>query len=457
MAGSFSSINTALTGLNYNRVALDVAGNNIANVGTEGYARRSINAETIASPPRPGLWSGFDGGQFGVKVGSIDRMVDPLLDARARHEHGSQASVDIRQTVMARIEAAIGEPSDTGLAALLDDFKASWEDLANSPNSDAVRSAVIGKAEALVAALHTQGRSIDTEAADLDFKVQVDVREVNRLAADLASTNKAIASASLTQSDTGTLEDQRDMIAMRLAELTGGVATARSDGGFDVHINGVALVTGGDAGELASTTDANGLGFHVSGLDASPQPITTVGGELGGLTHLLNDTLPGLRAGLENITIALADQVNGQHTQGYDKGGVNPGQDFFTYDPADPVATLTVAISEPAHVAAAAVPGGSLDVENAHAIADAITVGAQWQQFVADLGLEVNSLNRLAATQQSLTDQVDSAREQLGGVNLDEEMINMLQAQRAYEASARLMNVVDSMLDTLINRTGLVR
>ena len=66
-------------------------------------------------------------------------------------------------------------------------------------------------------------------------------------------------------------------------------------------------------------------------------------------------------------------------------------------------------------------------------------------------------MQRLAANQAALTTQVDGAREQLAGVNLDEETVTMLQAQRAYEAAARVMTTVDSVLDTLINRTGLVR
>ncbi len=80
-----------------------------------------------------------------------------------------------------------------------------------------------------------------------------------------------------------------------------------------------------------------------------------------------------------------------------------------------------------------------------------------YQRLVNGFGTEVASVQRLAANQQVLTNQVDGSREQLSGVNLDEEMVSMLSAQRAYEAAARVMTTVDSVLDTLINRTGLVR
>ena len=80
-----------------------------------------------------------------------------------------------------------------------------------------------------------------------------------------------------------------------------------------------------------------------------------------------------------------------------------------------------------------------------------------YQGLVNGFGTEVASVKRLAANQQVLTNQVDGSREQLSGVNLDEEMVTMLSSQRAYEAAARVMTTVDSVLDTLINRTGLVR
>ena len=83
--------------------------------------------------------------------------------------------------------------------------------------------------------------------------------------------------------------------------------------------------------------------------------------------------------------------------------------------------------------------------------------GACYQRLVSGFGTEVASARRLAANQQALTEQVDGSRDQLSGVNLDEEMVTMLQAQRAYEAAARVMTTIDSVLDTLINRTGLVR
>jgi flagellar hook-associated protein 1 FlgK len=181
---TFSGLNTALSALRYNRVAMDVASGNIANVGTEGYTRRTVQGASVGTPDHPAMWSRYVGAGDGVMVSSIDRMADPLLDIRARREHGNQSYLDIRQAVLERVESGIGEPGDTGVAAAIADFRSAWHDLANNPGSDAARSAVLGRAATLADAIRIQARNIDTEAGDQRLRIQSDVAEVNTIASD---------------------------------------------------------------------------------------------------------------------------------------------------------------------------------------------------------------------------------------------------------------------------------
>ena len=460
---TFAGLNTALSALRYNRVAMDVASGNIANVGTEGYTRRSINGESVGAPEHPAMWSRYSGAGDGVRVASIDRMADPLLDIRARREHANQSYLDIRQSVLERVESGIGEPSDTGVAAAIADFRSAWHDLANNPGSDAARSAVLGRAATLADAIRIQARNIDSEAGDQRFRIQADVSEVNTLASDLAATNKSIAAANLNGTDAGVLLDKRDQLAMRLSELTGAVATGRSDGGFDVSVNGVPLVVGQSTGTLniaagitaAGAADGSPISFSIT--DASgTTAVSGLTGEIGGVTDLLNTTLPAYTAGLDAIAQQLADEINAQHMAGYDAAG-NPGQPLFSYTAGSAASTLAVALTAPADLAASGIPGGGLDASNATAMATATGVEASYQRLINGFGTEVASVTRLAANQQVLTSQVDGSREQLSGVNLDEETVSMLAAQHDYEAASRVMTTLDSVLDTLINRTGVTR
>lgn len=464
MSGTFASFNTALTALRYQRVALDVAGSNVANVSTEGYARRRVEAESVGAAAQPAMWARSDEQPGGVRVLGLQRMTDELLEARARFEHGNQGYLDVRRSVLERLESGVGEPGDSGVSAALDAFRTSWHDLANDPGNETARAQVLSRAGSLADALRVQARNVATEAGQQRSTLQTLVGEVNQVASDLAAANRSIASAELTGTDASSLLDARDRLALRLADLTGATATQRTDGGYDVSVGGVALVTGQDAGRLEIATgvaadgsaDGNPVTFRVVTGATTTAVVSPLRGEVGGTADLLDVTLPGYAAGLDAVATQLADQFNAQHTAGYDRAG-NPGTPLFSYTAGAAATSIAVAFDDPALVAAAGVPGATLDASNAEAMAGATTAGEAYQRLVNGLGSEVASSRRLAGNQAALTRQVDASREQLSGVNLDEEMVAMVQAQRAYEAAARLMSTVDSVLDTLINRTGLTR
>jgi len=461
MSGTLSSLNTALSALRYNRVAMDVASHNIANVATEGYNRRRVDGESMGAPVVPARWSTYEGAGSGVRTSSIVRMNDVLLDNRARTEHSSLSYLQLRATALARMESGVGEPGDSGVSAAMADFRSSWQDLANDPGGNAARGQVLARAESLAGALAAQAANVSAEMTTQRLTLQGSVAEVNTVATELAATNRAISTAALDGVDVSDLADTRDVLGLRLAELTGGVGLLQPDGTMDVSVAGVALVSGSTAGTLRIATgvtasggpDGSPVTFAIDHGATSTTLTADVRGKAGASADLLNTTLPAYAAGLGAVARDLADTVNAGHAAGYDLDGTT-GAAFFSYDPADPAATLTVAVTA-RQVAASSLPGGVLDGSNADVIGTAGSAEAAYQRLVNGFGTEVASAQRLVRTQSLLTTQVDSAREQLSGVNLDEETVAMLTAQRAYEAAARVMSVMDSVLDTLINRTGI--
>ncbi|MCL8027646.1 flagellar hook-associated protein FlgK [Nocardioides bruguierae] len=462
MSGTLSSLNSALSALRYQRVAIETASANVANVGVEGFTRRRVTAETLGAPSVPAMWSRYTGPDGGVRTSGVERLADPLMEARSRTEHAKLAYLETRTTALTRLESGIGEPGDSGVSAALSDFRDTWDDLANDPSSIAARGQVIAAAAALADSFAAQAANIDNEEATQRLTATGLVGEVNTIAVELSETNRAINAGRLDGTDTSSLYDTRDRLAKQLTTITGGTATERSDGGLDITVGGVKLVDGMQAGSLAIASgitpdgDADGLpvSYEIT-LGGSTSALTSsLSGELGATTELLNTTLPGYADHLNTVVRDFADAVNAAHVAGHDLDG-GTGNPFFTYDPADPASTLTVAVTD-RQVAASDV-AGSLDGGVADRLAASGTAELAYQQLVSGRGTEVASAKRLTATQQLLTTQVDTAKEQLSGVNLDEEMVDMVAAQRAYEAAARVMSTVDTVLDTLINRTGLVR
>jgi flagellar hook-associated protein 1 FlgK len=463
MTGTFSSLNTALSALRYQQTAMDVANSNIANSTSEGYVRRRAEAVALGAPNEVSMWSRYDGAGDGVASAAVTRMDDSFLDARSRREHGKQSYLDTRLAVLNRVESGVGEPGDEGVAAALADFRNAWQDLHTHPEQTASRNQVLASGKALAEAINGQASNIQSEQSDQRGHALDLVKEINAVAHDLAAVNHNIADARAGGLDDSDLQDKRDVLALQLADLTGGQTVARADGGLDVTIGGQPLVTGQTAATLTvtggiapdGTADGNPLAFAVVGTSgtAAVSP-AALGGEIGGVSELLTTTLPNYLSGLDATAKLLADSVNALHATGYDAAG-NLGQAFFSYDPANAAGSLAVAITDPNGVAASSAAGVS-DGGVAEAIGDVTVADDSYQSLVNGLGSEVAKSKKLSDTQQLLTTQVDGAREQQTGVNFDEETVNLMAAQRAYEAAARVMTTMDSVLDTIINRTGLV-
>jgi flagellar hook-associated protein 1 FlgK len=226
-------------------------------------------------------------------------------------------------------------------------------------------------------------------------------------------------------------------------------------GHLEMTLNGVPLVRGSQAGTLSHDAGSP-LSLAVT-TGANPPVAVPTGtrGELGAIVDAVNVTLPGYLAGLNGFARTLGDGVNAQHALGFDATGAS-GTPVFGYVAGDEAASLSLVLTDPERLAASGIAGGpNLDGGNADLLATLATADDSYQSLVNTFGTQVASLNRLAANQQVLTDQVDGSADQLAGVNLDEEMANMVTAQRAYEAASRVISVLDSVLDTLINRTGI--
>jgi flagellar hook-associated protein 1 len=445
---------------------LDVASTNVANASTEGYVRRRLVGQTIESANTSALWSRSSSLGSGVTTAGVQRITDPLLDARMRREHGTQSYLDLKSAAMGRLETGIAEPGKSGLAAALDNFKSALQDLNNSPNSDAARSQVLSTASIAADAFNLQSKNFAAEAQDQRARVSANVTQINDVANQLAATNKTLRAATANGSDTSTLMDTRDALALKLSELAGAKATVRSDGGMDISLNGVSLVSGSSVSklEIASGIESDGsasdpaapITFSVVAPDGSSTDVDgALGGETGAGVELVDTVIPTYVAGLNQIAADFADAINAVQNAGYDVNG-DAGTDFFSYDPANAAASIKVELTKTGEIAASAVTGGGTDAANADAMADAITVGDAYQRLVNNFGSSVNTVKQLAQNQQVMTTQVDNAREQLTGVSQDEETVNMVMANKSYQAAARVMTTVDEMLDVLINRTGKV-
>jgi len=455
---SFSGLNSALSALRAQRAGLELAGQNIANANIEGYSRQRVEQTSLGTGAAPARYATPSTDSAGVAVTGVVRLRDAYLEARGRTEHERQAALTEQQLVVSDIQRVFTEPSDTGLQAKLDDLSDAFADVADNPSFPEARTQLLGRAAVLAEALNAGATVLADQYASRRAELGGTVDEVNSAAAELAMLNGAVAQAKVAGASANELEDKRDMLAMRLSELTGATVARSASGSVDVTLGGSALVSGITARSLAPTgsTTLAGQAGSPAGLEWTDThtPAGPVAGQAGAQLTALNTTLPDYATALDGVAARLTTTVNAIHTTGFTAAGAAGGA-FFSGTTAG---TIKVAITDPAAVAASssatlAHDGGTAD-KLAQLAGTAGSADETYRTVVARLGVLVQSTDQLAVTQNAITGEVDTARLSVAGVSIDEELTSMLSYQRAYEAAARVMTAVDSMLDTLINRTG---
>lgn len=463
---TFFGLNLALRALNAQRQGLDVTGHNIANINTPGYSRQRVQLAAVPGQVVPVLHSQWKGSGAGVEVAGIDRLRDTFVDARAHREHAVDSRLRQSQQILSQVELGFAEPSADGMGTLLSDLWAAWGDVANAPTEPSTRAQVLVRAETLASGVDAARGQLSNMWGSSVEHLRAVVADVNSASTRIAELNAAIRTMTTSGASPNDLMDQRDLLVSELARSVGATARPADDGVLDVFVGGTAIVRGDHAEQLAVTApDA------IDGVAGAPVQVrwakdgfgaSIADGTVGGLLRATNVDLPGVRGAFDDVARSLVDQVNALHRAGYDRTGA-PGGDLFAWDPAT---GMDVVITDPSRLAASSEPpaGGppptpSVDGRNALGLAALASAAdgpdSAYRSFILSLGVEVQAVDRQVQIQAAITDQVDALQQSESGVNLDEELANLVAFQHAYSAAARHLTAVDEMLATLMG-TGLV-
>jgi flagellar hook-associated protein 1 FlgK len=468
---TFSGLNTATTALRAQQRAIDVTGQNVANVNTDGYSRQRAELQSIGANTVPAIYSVSSNLGNGVTADQVSRIRDAFLESRAQVEHGTSARLTVESSTLSQVEDAFREPGTTGIQSQLTDMWAGWDDVANTPDDLAARSQLLERTETLASGVRTTSATLNTQWNSTRESLAALVADVNAAAGSIAELNKAIKTATQAGLSVNELSDQRDSLVLSLADKIGATSTPGDFGSVEVAIGGTSLVSGSTAISLQLTggTSAAEAATNQPKVVTSPGNTTLrLDGTAGGQLNALTATIPGYQKSLDEFATSLAAAVNAAHRGGSDLAG-DGGTDLFGSGDGTPLtaANFSVMVTDPSRLAASrtttttttGTTTGTLDGSNADALSQ---LGAKsgldgsYRQMITSLGVQSSVATRNVGIQAVITGQVDTSRESVSGVSLDEEMTNMLAFQHGYQAAARMVTTIDSMLDTLINHTGLV-
>lgn len=452
MPSIVSTLSLARRALLAQQGAMAVAGNNIANVNTPGYARRRAVLQTT-----PGLttMNGYFGG--GVDLTNVRSLRDVFIEQQFRRELGQSGWHDSGQQQLEMIEMAIGDLGDTGLGAVFDRFWNSWHDLAADPTSTGARSIVRETGRSVVTRLRTVNRNLTEQEGLIKGRITSKIDRINEITSEIAELNRYFVRSGVNVSNE--LDDRRTVLLDELSRIAGAEYRIEENGLVSVFIGGVTLVERtanrvieyGNAGEQINLTIAGG----------NEEPFEIFNGEIGALQGVIEDEITEVRRRLDELAVTLASEVNRVHRNGYGLDEIS-NRNFF--DPAvTGIADLAIddEIESNLSAIAASANGVSGDNQVALAIAElqdsrAIangnqTMGDALRATVAWIGARVAESEVNAEGSRLVLDQLAAWRDSVSAVSIDEEMAEMVKLQHAYTAAAKIVNTVNSMFDTIFS------
>ncbi len=487
MRTTFGTFNIATSGLFASQRALDVTSHNISNANTEGYSRqRSLQKATM---PTYGDPSGVVG--TGVETYDIIRLRSSYLDLKYWGQNKTYQEWNVKQEHLAAMEGIFNEPSETGIRKVMDEFFTSLEELSKKPGDSTCRVAVVEKSNVLTATINRNGHELVNSIRDVNFAVKNKVSEVNSLAEQISNLNKHIFGFELNGNKANDLRDQRNALLDELSSIVN-ITVSEMPGPngnnyMDVKIGGITLINHISYNKLTTQDDAvTGItdlgGGKISKVvwdGVENQEVRIEGGELRGMLDIRDGDgegfnyrgIPYYLNKLNEFAKQFAAKFNEQHKQGVDLQG-DQGENFF-YDAGTPAVNSINfkvdpnIVANPNRIAASGQGNGESNNENVKVLIDLrkstslfVSLKGTPDDFVKSLlsALSVDSsqAKRMTTNSAALVDQTENRRISESGVSLDEEMTNMVKFQQAYNASARMITTLDAILDTTVNRLGLV-
>ncbi len=456
MGGLSASLNIAVQSMLAQQGAIETTTNNIANANTPGYSREVPNLEESPTVQLGTLTFGT-----GVELGSVSSLRDSVLDVRVNQETQQQGQLNAFLESGQQIQQLFNETAGTGLQTPLTNFFNGFSQLAADPSDLTTRQNVITSAQDLATAFNQTSNNLTTLRSNADLSVQQSVSQINSLTTQIAQVNQQVVAAIQTGENAGPFEDQRQQLISQLSNYIDVSEVNSGSGGLTLTTSaGSPLVVGNQS--FALSTQANGTGFqdvYDNGSDITSQISS---GALAGEIQIRDQEIPSVQNSLDNLAYNLSTAVNTQSTKGYDLNG-NAGGNLFTplSQVAGAASSLSVAISDPTLIAASgtAGPTNSGDNTNANALLalqnNDIVDGQTPLGYYSDLVFKIgNDVSTAQSTQQAGSQtllQLQNLQGGVSGVDINEEAANLVRFQTAYQASAQVAAVINTLLQSTIN------
>lgn len=449
MPWTFFGVELASRALQAMQMAMNTTGHNLANVNTPGYSRQRVNLATTEPHVIEGVKTLFVGS--GVRVESIQRIRDMFLDARVAGTHSEYQRLDMLHSRLTQVEDLFSEPTDAGLSRQITAFFNAFQELSTNPENVGVRANVYHQVEGMARTFRQLAGRLDEMLVEMEQRIQATASEINFIAQSIADLNVKIRYNKALGTTPNDLLDKRTNLIEKLSEYVGVRTTEMADGTVRVSLGEFVLVEG-----ERSNTLPEGIDYALKAFVDTANRAQVTSGSVRGLMDAM-EYVRMYRTRLDTLAAELINSVNAIHQTGYGLDGSTgnrllEGTDALTIR----VSTDVEDINRIAAATTSAPGDGSKALELARLRQiplvglDNKTIPDYYSAIVAELGEHTRSASTGQENQKIILQNLQAEREAVSGVNMDEEMANLLRYQRSYQAAAHLVSVMDAAIADMI-------
>jgi flagellar hook-associated protein 1 FlgK len=464
------ALNSATAGLHTTQGQSRIAADNVSNAMTPGYVRREAVLVTAS------------GGQGGAVISEVRREVDATLQRMSRLENSRMTQYQSIQEGLTTYTAYLGQPGDgTSPADRFNDFQNSLTTLVNMPSSNGAQTSVALAAEDLVRSVKGAATTLSTTLNDVNMEIRYEVADLNTALYQLRDLNASGSGFTPGSLEAAQFDEKVDTILDQISGIVDTRIHRSSNGSISLYtVSGAALLEGrvvqdvtfnpSDGTLMAGNQDITPFKDGVRGIQH---------GSLAGLSELKRETIPQFSQQLDEYARGLIQTFEEADAS------LAPGEaGLFTdngiaFDPAN-ITGLASRLQINSKISST----GDAEVWRIRDGLGATSPGAgsetvQINAFLAGLDTAMNAatgtgipaevtlrdfsaemITSQAATRAraendfnaaaSAAEVVMSARRNSEGVNIDDEMQQLLLIEQSYAANSRVLTAVSEMIDTLI-------
>lgn len=339
MISTFHGIEMGKRSLVAHTQAMNVTGQNLNNLNTDGYSRQKIELQTFSPLYIPGLSRENTPGQIGqgVEVATVRRIRDQLVDNRIISSSKDFGYFDMKNKYLHQMQLVYAEPSVYNdpmmyntLRRGFDEFMNAWSDVANNPEEKSARTVLVEKANILTNSVQHHFQQMTDIRNNVNMEIEEKVKEVNDLAMKIANLNDRILRSEAVGDNPNDLYDKRDLFIDRLSKIADVNVSREDSNELVLYIGSKMLVQGGEYEQLRMIPDSANRGYNDI-YWADGEMVQFRGGELAGLVDLRDVDLYEEQKKINSFAVNVTDLVNEIHRDGFGLNGTTGNSFFIEY------------------------------------------------------------------------------------------------------------------------------